>query len=42
LVDAVLDAGEGKVAINLNGDKYRYIFFVLLVILHLFLPRMEK
>jgi hypothetical protein len=26
LVDAVLDAGEGKVTINLNGDKYTYNF----------------
>jgi hypothetical protein len=42
LVDAVLDVGEGKVTINLNGDKYTYNFFVLLVILHLFLPKMKK
>jgi hypothetical protein len=26
LVDAVLDAGEGKVTINLNGKKYTYNF----------------
>jgi hypothetical protein len=26
LVDAVLDAGKGKVTINLNGKKYRYNF----------------
>jgi hypothetical protein len=26
LVDAVLDAGEGKVTINLNGTKYTYNF----------------
>jgi hypothetical protein len=26
LVDAVLDAGEGKVTMNLNGTKYTYIF----------------
>jgi hypothetical protein len=26
LVDAVLDAGEGKVTMNLNGTKYRYNF----------------
>jgi hypothetical protein len=26
LVDVVLDAGEGKVRINLNGDKYIYSF----------------
>jgi hypothetical protein len=26
LVDAVLDAGEGKVTINLNGKKYTYSF----------------
>jgi hypothetical protein len=26
LVDAVLDAGEGKVTININGDKYAYNF----------------
>jgi hypothetical protein len=25
-VDAMLDAGEGKVTINLNGDKYTYSF----------------
>jgi hypothetical protein len=27
LVDAVLDAGKGKVTINLNGKKYTYNFF---------------
>jgi hypothetical protein len=42
LVDAVLNAGEGKVTINLNGDKYNIIFFVLLVILHPFHPNMKK
>jgi hypothetical protein len=42
LVDAVLNAGEGKVTINLNGDKYNIIFFVLLVILHPFLTNMKK
>jgi hypothetical protein len=26
LVDAVLDAGEGKVTMNLNGKKYTYNF----------------
>jgi hypothetical protein len=26
LVDVVLDAGEGKVTMNLNGTKYTYIF----------------
>jgi hypothetical protein len=26
LVDVVLDAGKGKVTINLNGDKYTYDF----------------
>jgi hypothetical protein len=26
LVDAMLDAGEGKVTINLNGDQYTYNF----------------
>jgi hypothetical protein len=26
LVDAVLDAGEGKVTMNLNGTKYKYNF----------------
>jgi hypothetical protein len=26
LVDAVLDAGEGKVTMNLNGTKYTYNF----------------
>jgi hypothetical protein len=26
LVDAVLDAGEGKVTINLNGGRYTYNF----------------
>jgi hypothetical protein len=26
LVDPVLDAEEGKVTINLNGDKYTYSF----------------
>jgi hypothetical protein len=42
LVDAVLDAGEGKVIINLNGDNTHIIFFALLVILHLFFPKMKK
>jgi hypothetical protein len=42
LVDAVLYAGEGKVTINLNGKKYTYNFFVFLIILHLFLPKMKK
>jgi hypothetical protein len=42
LVDAMLDAGEGKVTINLNRDKYTYNFFALLVIRHLFLPKMKK
>jgi hypothetical protein len=37
-----LDAGEGKVTINLHEDKYIYNFFVLLVMLHLFLQRMKK
>jgi hypothetical protein len=27
LVDAVLDAGKGKVTMNLNGKKYTYSFF---------------
>jgi hypothetical protein len=27
LVDVVLDAGEGKVTMNLNGKKYTYNFF---------------
>jgi hypothetical protein len=40
LVDAVLDAREGKVTITFNGDKYTYS--LLLVILHLLLPRMKK
>jgi hypothetical protein len=27
LVDVMLDAGEGKVTIHLNGDEYTYSFF---------------
>jgi hypothetical protein len=37
LVDVVLDGGEGKVTMNLNGT-----FFVLLNTLHPFLPKMKK
>jgi hypothetical protein len=28
LVDVVLDAGEGKVTINLDGDNYTYSFLL--------------
>jgi hypothetical protein len=39
LVDAVLDAGKGKVTMNLNGKKYTYNFFTFVNTLHLFLPK---
>jgi hypothetical protein len=42
LVDAVLDAGEGKVTINLNGRSTHIVFFTFLIILHPFLPKMKK
>jgi hypothetical protein len=41
LVDAVLDAEEGKVTINLNGDKYTYIFLRASSHPSTFLPKME-
>jgi hypothetical protein len=42
LVDAVLDAGEGKVTMNLNGTKYTSNFFAFLNTLHPFLPKTKK
>jgi hypothetical protein len=42
LVDAVLDAGEGKVIMNLNGTKYTYNFLRVLNTLHPFLLKMKK
>jgi hypothetical protein len=42
LVDAVLDAGKGKVTMNLYGKKYTYNFFAFLNTLHLFLPKTKK
>jgi hypothetical protein len=42
LVDAVLDAGKGKVTTNLMERSTHIIFFVFLNILHLFLPKTKK
>jgi hypothetical protein len=39
LVDAVLDAGKGKVTMNLNGKNYTYNFLHFLYTLHCFLPK---
>jgi hypothetical protein len=39
LVDAVLDAGKGKVTMNFNGMKYTLTFFAFLNTLHPFLPK---
>jgi hypothetical protein len=39
LFDAVLDAGKGKVTMNLNGKKYTYNFFAFLNTFHLFLSK---
>jgi hypothetical protein len=42
LVDAVLDAGKGKVTMNLNGKKCTYNFLRVSNTLHLFLPKTKK
>jgi hypothetical protein len=42
LVDAVLDAGEGKVTINLNGKKYTYSFLHVSNHPSYFTPRDEE
>jgi hypothetical protein len=39
LVDVVLDAGKGKVTMNLNGKKYNITFFAFLNTFHPFLPK---
>jgi hypothetical protein len=42
LVDAVLDAGEGKVTMNLNGTKYTYNFLRISKHPTPFLPEYEE
>jgi hypothetical protein len=42
LVDAVLDAGEGKVTMNLNGTKYTYNFLRVSKHSTPFLPKTKK
>jgi hypothetical protein len=42
LIDAVLDAGKGKVTMNLNGKNYTYTFVAFLNTLHPFLPKTKK
>jgi hypothetical protein len=42
LVNVVLDAGKGKVTINVNGKKYTYNFLHVYNTFHLFLPKTKK
>jgi hypothetical protein len=42
LVDAVLNAGKGKVTMNLNGKSTHITFFAFLNTLHPFLPKTKK